>query len=390
MRHAIAAERGDEWPDDTKRPLTERGISRFKEGVGGLKALDAVIDEIFTSPLVRARQTADLLAAGIDGKPTVKLLDALAPGHTPATVMAQLAKAAKRRAHRARRPRAGSRRAGRAPDRRRRPLPFKKGGICRIDVGSLTRKRAGSLVWFVTPKVLRRLRIVTASRIQRRRRIVITRSTIEISDRIVAVIINPISGTGGRPEVARQRAELAAAFCIGARRRRRGVRHRARRTRARAGARGARPRRHRSCIAWGGDGTVNEVASALAFRDVALAIIPSGSGNGLARELGIPFDPHAAFAVAFDGRERVIDAGELDGRLFFNIAGLGLDARVAHEFAATGLVRRGFARYLEIAGARALRVRRPTTTRSSPTAVAARRARCSSRSPTAGSTATAR
>ena len=66
----IAAERGDDWPDDSKRPLTERGMSRFKESVGGLKALDAVIDEIFSSPLVRARQTADLLAAGVEGAST--------------------------------------------------------------------------------------------------------------------------------------------------------------------------------------------------------------------------------------------------------------------------------------------------------------------------------
>jgi diacylglycerol kinase (ATP) len=102
-------------------------------------------------------------------------------------------------------------------------------------------------------------------------------------------------------------------------------------------------------IAWGGDGTVNEVASALAFREAALGVVPSGSGNGLARELAIPFDPAAAFAVALDGAEHVIDAGELDRRLFFNIAGLGLDARVAHQFAAHGLVRRGFVRYLEIA-----------------------------------------
>jgi diacylglycerol kinase (ATP) len=102
-------------------------------------------------------------------------------------------------------------------------------------------------------------------------------------------------------------------------------------------------------IAWGGDGTVNEVASALAFREASLGVVPSGSGNGLARELAIPFDPAAAFAVALDGADHVIDAGELDGRLFFNIAGLGLDARVAHRFAAHGLVRRGFIRYLEIA-----------------------------------------
>ena len=85
VRHAIAAERGEEWPDDDKRPLTERGISRFKEGVKGLEAFDVELDEIFTSGLVRAKQTADLLAAGVRGKPAVKLLDALAPGHSPAT-----------------------------------------------------------------------------------------------------------------------------------------------------------------------------------------------------------------------------------------------------------------------------------------------------------------
>jgi len=157
VRHAIAAERGDDWPDDSKRPLTERGMSRFKESVGGLKELDAVIDEIFTSPLVRARQTADLLAAGVDGRPSVKLLDALAPGTPSATVMAQLAKAAKRRRIAL---------VGHEPDLgelaaylvgARRPLPFKKGGICRIDLAALTSKAAGTLVWFVTPKILRKL-----------------------------------------------------------------------------------------------------------------------------------------------------------------------------------------------------------------------------------------
>ena len=62
VRHAIAAERGDEWPDDSKRPLTEAGINRFKEAVEGLAWLDVGIDEIFTSPLVRAKQTATLMS----------------------------------------------------------------------------------------------------------------------------------------------------------------------------------------------------------------------------------------------------------------------------------------------------------------------------------------
>ena len=166
---------------------------------------------------------------------------------------------------------------------------------------------------------------------------------------MLAVIINPISGAGRRPDVARQRAELATAFLL-----RRGVEGEVfvteRGGHARELALAALGRGASLCIAWGGDGTVNEVASALAFTKASLAIIPSGSGNGLSREVGIPFDPRAAFEIALDGRDRVIDAGEIEGRLFFNLAGVGLDARVAHQFAATGLVRRGFVRYLEIAG----------------------------------------
>lgn len=164
----------------------------------------------------------------------------------------------------------------------------------------------------------------------------------------VAVIINPISGTGGRADVARRRAEQAAALVEvhGAEAE---VFLTQRVGHARELAEGALSRGASLVVAWGGDGTVNEVGSALAFRDASLGIVPSGSGNGLARELGVPLDPTAAFAALLDGREQTIDAGELDGRLFFNIAGCGLDARVAYRFAANGLVRRGFTRYLEVA-----------------------------------------
>jgi phosphohistidine phosphatase len=157
IRHAIAAERGEDWPDDDKRPLTERGIARFKESVAGLKELDVAVDEIFSSPLVRAKQTADLLAAGLSGKPAVKILDALSPGHTPTSVLAQLARTARRRRIIL---------VGHEPDLGElaahligagRALPFKKGGACRIDVESLTSRRAGALTWFVQPRLLRRL-----------------------------------------------------------------------------------------------------------------------------------------------------------------------------------------------------------------------------------------
>jgi diacylglycerol kinase (ATP) len=164
----------------------------------------------------------------------------------------------------------------------------------------------------------------------------------------VVIIINPISGTGGHPAVVRERRAIALAAVQG-----RAVDAEVCVTEYAGHARGlvqaALAAGASLVVAWGGDGTINEVASELAFRDVALGIIPSGSGNGLARELRIPFDPTAAFAVAFDGRDIVIDGGELDGRTFFNIAGLGLDARVAHEFASNGLLRRGFRRYMTIA-----------------------------------------
>jgi phosphohistidine phosphatase len=157
VRHAIAAERGDSWPDDSKRPLTEKGIARFREVVAGLTWLDVALDEIFTSPLVRAKQTADLLATHISGKPPVKTLAALAPGSSPDEVMAQLAKVAKRRRIAL---------VGHEPDLGElaahlldapRPLEFRKGGVCRMDLQGLTEKRPGSLIWFLTPKMLRKL-----------------------------------------------------------------------------------------------------------------------------------------------------------------------------------------------------------------------------------------
>jgi hypothetical protein len=79
---------------------------------------------------------------------------------------------------------------------------------------------------------------------------------------------------------------------------------------------------------------VNEVASAVAFiSDTALGIVPSGSGNGLAFKLGISRRPSAALAGALAGEMRSIDVGELAGRLFVNVAGIGFDAHIAKEVA---------------------------------------------------------
>ena len=156
VRHAVAAERGDEWPDDTKRPLTANGVSRFRDVVDGLAWFGVGVDEIFTSPLVRARQTADILASRLPDRPPVKIVAELAPGHEAGQVIAELAKRAKRRrvAIVGHEPELGELAAALvgAP----RALPFRKGGVCRIDVDGLGSSRAGTLIWFLPPKILRK------------------------------------------------------------------------------------------------------------------------------------------------------------------------------------------------------------------------------------------
>ena len=158
VRHAIAADRGDEWPDDSKRPLTTRGVSRFKESVRGLTWLGVGIDEIFTSPLVRAKQTANLLAAAFKEKPPVKVLESLTPGHTPMSVMHELNKTAKRQrvALVGHEPALGELAAHLIGSQR--AIPFKKGGVCRIDVESFTSRRPGELQWMIPPRILRELK----------------------------------------------------------------------------------------------------------------------------------------------------------------------------------------------------------------------------------------
>jgi diacylglycerol kinase family enzyme len=90
---------------------------------------------------------------------------------------------------------------------------------------------------------------------------------------------------------------------------------------------------------------VNGVAAGVTGTTIPLAIVPGGSGNGLARDLQIPFDPARALTIAATGQTRRIDAGDLHGSLFFNVAGIGLDARIAGRLATEGH-RRGLMGYV--------------------------------------------
>ena len=157
IRHAIAAERGDAYPDDAKRPLTPDGISRMRKQAKGLNALGVTLDLIISSPLVRTRQTAEIVADALDAKPDVILSDALAPDGTADAVIQALSKHAKKRAlalvgHEPNVGELAARMIGAT-----RPLEFRKGGVCRIDFETLPPKGAGSLRYFLPPRLLRQL-----------------------------------------------------------------------------------------------------------------------------------------------------------------------------------------------------------------------------------------
>jgi len=162
----------------------------------------------------------------------------------------------------------------------------------------------------------------------------------------IAVIINPIAG-GKRPETARAHAELAAAV-LGSCREAGEVFVTERKDHARELASAAVQRGCRLVVGWGGDGTINEIGSALVSREIALAIVPAGSGNGLARALGVARDPRQAILEAVRATPRHIDAGEIDGHLFFSLAGVGFDAHVAGCFDREKVGGRGLAGYVRI------------------------------------------
>lgn len=158
IRHGIAEERGEAWPDDAKRPLTEEGMASLRKAARGLVRLGVSFDAILTSPLVRARQTADAVASAFEVRPHIVAAESLAPGGTYQAVLADLEKHARRSrialvGHEPGIGELASRLFG-----SRHPLEFKKGAACRIDVDAVPPTGPGSLRWFLTPRIMRSLK----------------------------------------------------------------------------------------------------------------------------------------------------------------------------------------------------------------------------------------
>jgi diacylglycerol kinase (ATP) len=99
-------------------------------------------------------------------------------------------------------------------------------------------------------------------------------------------------------------------------------------------------------VAVGGDGSVNETAKGLIGSNTAMAIIPTGSGNGLARHLKIPLNLKKAMEVINQGNVTAIDSIQMNEETFVNVAGIGFDAHIGCEFAKFG--KRGFSSYVKV------------------------------------------
>ncbi len=98
-------------------------------------------------------------------------------------------------------------------------------------------------------------------------------------------------------------------------------------------------------VAVGGDGTINEVATAVEGSGKVMGIVPGGSGNGLARSLQIPLNDVAALKRINNYKIQTIDGGRLNDKKFFNVAGLGFDAHISLVFAKEHT--RGFKSYIK-------------------------------------------
>ncbi len=158
VRHGIAEELSDLFPDDAKRPLTEAGVASFRRGIRGLSRAGLKLDVVLTSPLLRARQSAEIMAAECAPKPAIVVAESLAPGGTHQALLAELAKHAKRArvalvGHEPGMGELAARLVG-----LRQPLRFKKGAVARIDLDDLPPTGLGELRWLLPPKLLRRLR----------------------------------------------------------------------------------------------------------------------------------------------------------------------------------------------------------------------------------------
>ena len=159
MRHGIAVARGDpNFADDAKRPLTPEGKKKLKAIARGLFRLGLCVDTIISSPLVRALETAAIVAEVFAPAVPAETSDFLRPGGSLQALLNSLGKRAEQRCVLV---------IGHEPDlsdgvaklvgNARANFQFKKGGCCRIDFDNFPPRPPGKLIWWLTPRVMRKI-----------------------------------------------------------------------------------------------------------------------------------------------------------------------------------------------------------------------------------------
>jgi len=160
MRHGVAVMRSaTTFIDDAKRPLTPEGKQKMRAIASGLVRMGFDVDWIVTSPLVRAVETAEIIGELLTSKPPLEFCDALRPGGSAEELLKFLAKRPKCRrvlvvGHE---PDLGELAARLMGAGRNANMPFKKGGCCLITFNEFPPKSPGRLVWWLTPRIMRKL-----------------------------------------------------------------------------------------------------------------------------------------------------------------------------------------------------------------------------------------
>ncbi len=159
LRHGAAVERGTRgFDDDSARPLTPKGRRQLRKTVTAMKKLERKFDLILSSPFLRARQTAEIVATGLKLKKRLKFSNALAPGGLASVLIRQLGREKPAPAR--------VLLVGHEPDLSRLvslfatgglllELDFKKGGLCKLESEKLHAGKCATLAWLLTPKQMR-------------------------------------------------------------------------------------------------------------------------------------------------------------------------------------------------------------------------------------------
>ena len=158
LRHGLAGESGDpHYPDDSQRPLTAEGKRKMHQAAQGIKAMGITFDLAFTSPYLRARQTAEIVCSQLDCSDALKITKNLEPGRNPLKAIAEINESSlinNRVLIVGHEPFLSGLASLLVSGSNIPVLELKKGALCKLEVNELKYGRCAALLWLLTSKHL--------------------------------------------------------------------------------------------------------------------------------------------------------------------------------------------------------------------------------------------